>query len=172
MKSINTLSRILFVTILSCLVMGSYEGSALAQDNQSLKLDFVGVGGGPPDVVVLSDGTVIFKLTAIEAVTGDLTGTLTEKVTQVYPVSEEDGILPITTSWSLQTASGTIEGCYTGTFIHMRDGSHMITQHGEVLSVTGAYAELYQATVLFQGVLLSDHMTISGTITIKPREKR
>jgi hypothetical protein len=54
----------------------------------------------------------------------------------------------------------------------MQDGTHVITQHGEVLSVTGEYVSLYQAKVSYQAVLLADHMTVSGTITIHPREKR
>lgn len=172
MKIIKTLLTILVLTILSCLLMGSYSNSSLAQGNQPLKLDFVAGGGGPPNVTVLGDGTVIFKVTALESVSGDLTGTLTEKITQVYPLSDEDGLLPVTTSWTLQTAAGTIEGYYSGTFMHMHDGTHMITQHGEILSVTGAYADLYQAKVLYQAVLLADHMTVSGTISIQPRAKR
>jgi hypothetical protein len=121
---------------------------------------------------VLSDGTVIFKVTVFETITGDLTGDLTEKITQVYPLSEENGLLPVTTSWSLQTADGTIGGYYSGEFHHMQDGSHLATQHGEVLTVTGAYVDLYQAKVSYQAVLLADHMTVSGTMTILPREKR
>ena len=80
-------------------------------------------------------------------------------------------MLPITTTWKLQTATGTIEGYYTGEFQDMRDGSHLLIEHGEVLSVTGAYANLYQAKVSYQAVLLSDHATISGVLTIHPREK-
>lgn len=122
-------------------------------------------------MVVLSDGTVIFKVTVFESVTGDLSGTLTEKITQVYPLSEEDGLLPITTAWKLVTAEGTIEGYYSGEFQHMRDGDHFITQHGEVLSVTGEYVNLYQGRVSYQAVLGPDHMTVSGTVNIYQREK-
>jgi hypothetical protein len=152
-------------------MMGSFSSSALAQGNQPLKLDFVAAGGGPPSVVVV-DGTVIFKITAIESVSGDLTGTLTESITQVYPLTDEEGLLPITTSWTLQTSAGTIKGYYTGTFMHMQDGTHLITQHGEILSVTGEYADLFQATVLYQAVLQADHMTVAGTIAIHSRERR
>jgi hypothetical protein len=86
-------------------------------------------------------------------------------------LSEEDGLLPITTNWKLVSADGTIEGYYSGEFQHMHDGDHIITQHGEVLSVTGAYVGLYQAKVTYHAVLLADHMTASGTMTIYPREK-
>ena len=172
MQSIPSLSRIVFLTIVSCLVMASFSSSALAQANKPLKLDFVAAGGGPPSVVVLGDGTVIFKITAIESVSGGLTGTLTESITQVYPLSDEEGLLPVTTSWTLQTSDGTIQGYYSGTFRHMQDGTHLIVQQGEILSVTGAYADLYQATVLYRAVLLADHMTVAGVISIHPREKR
>jgi hypothetical protein len=161
-----------FSLVLSILLLGLPTSPVSAQANRQVNLQFVGAGGGPPNVVVLGDGTVIFKVTVFESITGDLAGTLTEKVTQVYPVSEENGLLPITTTWKLQTAEGTIEGYYSGEFHHMRDGDHVITQHGEVLSVTGAYVGLYQATVSYQAVLLADHMTVSGTMTVHPREKR
>lgn len=173
MKSTKTLVRSLVWIFLSAGLLGLPATSVGgAQGNRPINLQFVGAGGGPPSVVVLGDGTLIFKITVFESITGDLTGTLTERVTQVYPVSEENGLLPITTSWTLQTAEGTIEGYYSGEFHHMHDGNHVITQHGEVLSVSGAYASLYQAKVSYQAVLLADHMTISGTMTIHPREKR
>lgn len=164
--------RLFFALILFCALMGWYGDSVKAQGKKPLRLEFVGIGGGPPNVVVLPDGTVIFKLTAIDGVTGDLTGTLTERVTQVYPVSEEDGLLPISTLWKLETAEGTIEGYYSGKFDHLNDGNHMITEHGEILSVTGAYVDLYQATVSYRAVLGPDHMTISGSLTIRRNNRR
>jgi hypothetical protein len=172
MKLTNTLFRIFSLVFLSVLLSGLPMSPISAEGNRPLQLQFVGAGGGPPNIVDLGDGTRIFKVTVFETVTGDLAGTLTEKVTQVYPVSEENGLLPITTTWKLQTAEGTIEGYYSGEFHHMRDGDHVITQHGEVLSVTGAYVSLYQANASYQAVLLADHMTISGSMTISPREKR
>lgn len=172
MKFGNHLVRISILAILSLVLMGLFERSVNAQSNQPLKLDFVGIGGGPPNIEILGDGTVIFKITVFESVTGDLTGTLTENITQVYPVTEENGLLPITTSWKLVTADGTIEGYYSGLFQHMQSGEHFITQQGEVLSVTPAYVNLYQARVSYQAVLLGDHQTISGALTIHPTEKR
>ena len=164
--------RLIFAVILFCALMGSFGVSVNAQGKKPLRLEFVGIGGGPPNVEVLPDGIVIFKLTAIDGVTGDLTGTLTERVTQVYPASEEDGLLPISTLWKLETAEGTIEGYYSGKFDHLNDGNHKITQHGEILSVTGAYVDLYQATVSYRAVLGPDHMTISGSLTIRRNNRR
>jgi hypothetical protein len=172
MRSTITLFRIFSLVFLSVLLSALPASSVSAQANRPVNLQFVAAGGGPPNVVVLGDGTLIFKITVFESVTGDLAGTLTEKVTQVYPVSEENGLLPITTTWELQTAEGTIEGYYSGEFQHLQDGTHFIMQHGEVLSVTGAYVSLYQAKVSYKAVLLADHMTVSGSMTINPREKR
>lgn len=171
MRFTKALFRIFFLILLSAVLLGLPAAGVSAGGNRPLNLQFVGAGGGPPDVVVLSDGTVIFKVTVFESVSGDLSGTLTEKITQVYPLSEEDGLLPITTAWKLVTSEGTIEGYYSGEFQHMRDGDHFITQHGEVLSVTGEYVNLYQARVSYQAVLGADHMTVSGTVNIYPREK-
>lgn len=172
MTSAKTLFRSFFLVFLSVVVLGLPSVGNSAQDNRPVNLQFVGAGGGPPNVDVLGDGTVIFKVTVFETITGDLTGTLTEKVTQVYPISEENGLLPITTRWKLETSQGTIEGYYSGLFHHMQDGTHAITQHGEVLSVTGTYVGLYQAKVSYQAVLSANHMTASGTMTIHPRERR
>ena len=171
MKSTKALFRITFSLFLFLVLSGLLASPSSAQVNKPLKMQFVAAGGGPPNVVVLGDGTVIFKITALESVSGALTGTLTEKITQVYPLSAEDGLLPVTTTWKLETTDGTIEGYYAGEFQHMNDGTHFIIQSGEVLSVTGAYAGLYWAKVSYQAVLLADHMTVSGIITIHPREK-
>lgn len=169
----NHLVRNFLLTILTLVLVGPFARSVNAQANQPLNLNFVGAGAaGPPSVVVLADGTLIFKITVFENVSGALTGVLTEKATQVYPVTEENGLLPITTSWKLVTTAGTIEGYYSGRFQHMQSGDHMITQQGEVLSVTEAYVDLYQARVEYKAILLPDHMTISGVLTIHPNEKR
>jgi hypothetical protein len=171
MKSANTFHKLVLM-IFACALMGLHGDSVKAQSNEPLRLEFVGIGGGPPSVVALGDGTLIFKITALQGVTGHFAGTLTETITQVYPASDEEGLLPITTFWKLETTEGTIEGYYSGKFDHLKDGNHMIVEHGEILSVTGAYAQLYQATVSYQAVLGSDHMAITGSLTIYRRNKR
>jgi hypothetical protein len=172
MNSIKRTKRIALLIVAAVALVLAVNTQISAQGSQPLKLDIVATGGGPPNIELLADGTLIFKVGVIQSVSGDLTGTLTENITQVYPLADEDGLLPITTSFTLVTSAGTIKGYYTGTFMHMQDGTHMITEHGEILSVTGDYVDLYQAKVLYQGVLLADHMTASGTITIQPRAKR
>jgi hypothetical protein len=73
MKFRNHLVKISLLAILSLVLMHSFERSVNAQGNQPLKLDFVGAGGGPPTVVVLGDGTLIFKITVFENVSGAVT---------------------------------------------------------------------------------------------------
>lgn len=171
MRSTKLLCRILSVALVAGFLAIWMVGTVYAQ-TRPLNLTFVSAGGGPPDIEVLPDGTLIFKVTVLETISGDLTGTLTERITQVYPLSEENGLLPITTTWTLETADGTISGYYSGLFQHMRDGTHFITEQGEVLSVTGAYVNLYQARVSYRATLLADHMTASGSMTVHPRERR
>lgn len=172
MKSANTLSKLLVLATLFFGLVWSPGPSVMAYANKTLDLEFVAAGGGPPDVTVLGDGTVIFKITVTQSVSGDLSGTLTEAITQVFPASEEEGLLPITTFWKLETADGTMEGYYSGKFRHLSDGSHAITQHGEVLSVTGHYVDFYQAEVSYRAALGADHMTIAGALTIHQVNRR
>lgn len=132
-----------------------------------LNLTFEELGGGPPEIEVV-DGTVVFKITPVQSVSGDLTGTLTEKITQVFPAWDDDHT-PIAAIWTLETPDGTIEGSYSGTFQHLPDGSHLILQRGTVLSVTGAYADLFLARVNYRAVLAPNHFNIAGRMSIVPR---
>jgi hypothetical protein len=157
--------------LLVLLVLSLSPAAIAGNPPQPLHLSFETIGGGPPDVEVLADGTIVFKASPVEGVSGDLTGTLTEHLTQVYNAAEEDGVLPIATIWELVTSSGSMKGYYAGTFVHLQDGTHRIVQVGEVLSVTGAYAELYQAKVVYKGSLNASHMFAEGRITILPRRK-
>ena len=145
---------------------------AMAQEPpKPLHLSFQTVGGAPPDVQVLADGTIVFKAFPVEGVSGDLSGTLNEQLTQVFKASDEDGVLPITTIWELVTSAGTIKGYYSGTFVHLQDGTLRIVQVGEVLSVTAAYAQLFQARVVYEASLSASHTFAEGRITILPRSK-
>src|SRR6266545_2595559 len=108
---------------------------------------------GPPQIQTLPGGMILFRITAIEKLTGDLEGKLTERITQLYPAADEDGSLPVSTLWKIETAQGTMEGYYSGTFTHAADGRHGIFQYGEVISASGAYSHLYRAEVVYSAVL-------------------
>jgi hypothetical protein len=126
-------------------------------------------GVEPPDVTVLPDGTVLLKLKTVDRAKGDLKGTFSEHVTQVYNQADEYGFMPITSYWILKTAHGTIEGYCSGQFNHLAGYNHDIQMHGEVLSVTEAYVDLYRAEVFYKATLGDDHVTFIGTLTIAPR---
>lgn len=158
------------VKVLGVLAIGLavWAAPGTAAAGQPLRLELEELGGGPP-VIEVVDGKVVFKIKPVQSVSGDLEGTLTERITQVFPVGDDEGELPIATLWKLQTDEGTIEGAYSGIFSHLPDGSHLIVQQGSVFSVTGAYAGLFQARVTYRAVLAADHFDISGRLTIVPR---
>lgn len=125
---------------------------------------------------VLPDGTAILKFDATVPVTGDLTGTLTERITLVVPPVNQAALVPITTFWKLELTapeSGTIEGYYSGLNRTLKDLSQSITQQGEVLSVTGAYLNLYRATILHNATLgPPPTFSQTGTLTLLPSSRR
>ena len=124
------------------------------------------VGGGPPDIDVLANGTVVFRIETKAALGGDLEGTLAQRITQVFDGADEDGLLPISTLWKIKTSAGVLEGYYSGTFIHLEDGSHEILQSGRVLRVSKPYADLYQAEIFYLGTLDFGHSVELATLTI------
>jgi len=148
-----------------------------------LTLRFTAAPAEPPTIEPAGD-TVVFKVNAVGKVTGDLDGTLSERVTQIagggvnYPIAPVNKVEPITTFFTIKTSTGTIEGYFWGTFYYPAQGypDATVRQHGQVLSVTPAYANLYLAEVYYDGVVdfeikgdtqipLGD----SGTLVIAPR---
>jgi hypothetical protein len=126
-------------------------------------------GGEPPAAEVLPDGTILLKVDTVDTAKGDLKGTFSEHITQVYSQADEFGFMAITSYWTLNTPNGTIEGYCSGQFNHLPGFKHDIQMHGEVLSVTGAYVDLYRAEVFYKAALKADHMSMTGTLTIAPR---
>ncbi|MBZ5627160.1 MAG: hypothetical protein LAQ69_52075 [Acidobacteriia bacterium] len=161
-----------------CLVVCGLQSSPLAfaqspaagSPTRPIWLAFTDAGSdGPPQIQTLAGGNVLFRITTIQKLSGDLQGKLTERITQLYPAADEGGSLPISTLWKIETAQGTIEGYYSGTFTHAQDGRHGIFQYGEVISASGAYTYLYRAEVLYSAVLETDHLSINGGLTIRKR---
>lgn len=146
------------------------QSPAAGSSTRPVWLAFTDAGSdGPPQIQSLAGGNVLFRITSIQKLTGDLQGKLTERVTQLYPAADEGGSLPISTLWKIETANGTLEGYYSGIFTHAQDGRHGILQYGEVISATGTYSYLYRAEVVYSAVLEGDHMTIKGGLTIRKR---
>lgn len=126
-------------------------------------------GGGPPSIRVVS-GLVLFKLNTVQAVSGSIQGDLSERITQVFSAGQDTGLLPITTIWKMKTAQGTIEGYYSGIFNHLGNGTHVIHQRGEIITVPSAYIHLYRAEVFYRANLSADHMKLTNaTLMIAPR---
>ncbi len=136
----------------------------------------------PPTLDFTADGQIlVFKVNPVGTVTGDLEGTFVQRITQVEPTDEVPAInllQEIATFFTIETEEGVIEGYYSGPFYFSEETfpdpvSH---QHGQILSVTSAYADLYLADVFYDGVVdyeevdgkpftVGDH----GTLIIAPR---
>ncbi len=148
-----------------------------------LTLRFSAAPAEPPTIEPAQDA-IVFKANPVGKVTGDLEGTFTERVTQIadpelnYPIAPVNKVEPITTFFTIKTSTGTIEGYFWGTFYFPAQGypDATVRQHGQVLSVTPAYANLYLADVYYDAVVdfeikgdtqvpLGD----SGTLVISPR---
>ena len=114
---------------------------------------------------------IIFKIETSGDVTGDFEGKLTQRITQVAPLPEP-ALEPITTFFSIETDKGTIEGYYSGYFyLPGADQDAQVQQHGQVLSVTGQYADLYLANVYMNSVVNIENgagVGDSGSMTIVP----
>jgi hypothetical protein len=162
-----------FCLLLSCLQSSSLayaQAPAVGSPTRPIYLEFTDAGSeGPPQIETLPGGNVLFRLTSIQKLSGGLQGKLTERITQLYPAVDEDGSLPISTLWKIETSNGTLEGYYSGIFTHAPDGRHGILQFGEVISASGAYSYLYRAEVVYSAVLERNHLTVKGGLTIRKR---
>lgn len=162
-------------------------GPVIAQDQPSalspdvLTIQFSAVAPDPPTIEEAQD-MFIFKIIPIGPVTGDLVGTLTQHITFVDPMALGPYVpnlhIPITTFFEIETDEGIIEGYYAGVHYHQEDTfpDAIVIQHGQILSATSAYADLYLADIYYDGVV--DYEEIdgnyigvgdSGTLIIVPR---
>lgn len=161
--------------------LGSAVGvPVLAQDgevveplelSQPLIVNYNLAPAGPPVIESLSDGRRIFRLDAAGQVSGALEGTISGTVTQ----AQTPGYEPITNTFVIETEDGRVEGYLTGTY-HPQlddnlDGISELVLHGQVLSVTGKYADLFLAQVFVRSeVNVSGGMGTEevGEMTIAP----
>jgi hypothetical protein len=140
--------------------------------NQLLVLEFSTTPTGPPDLEPLSPNRQVFKISARGPVAGALVGEMSASVTEVHtvPPPAHQGIA---ITFTLETEQGTIEGYYSGS-IHLEEGGRklLINGYGHILSVTGAYAELFLAEVFVSSeVPRVDGRGLGekGRMTISPR---
>lgn len=137
-----------------------------------LKLQYEGRPAGPPSVEPLSDNRIVFSIEAAGSVSGDLQGSMTTTISEVHPVPAPPSQW-FTAMFVIETENGRIEGFYAGA-LYRPEGADAAEVHGEgqVLSVSGVFADLYLATVFVQGsVAYQDGIGVgdNGTMVIVPR---
>lgn len=175
-------ARVLFrIVVVGFLVMGLCS-VALAQDAQPVEpLDFSGEpvvlefstgAAGPPTIEPLTDGRMTFRIAAAGEVSGAFAGSLSATVSEVTAMPSPP-LHPVTVIFTIETEQGTIEGYYAGS-LYLAEGSDSAIIHatGLILSVSGAYADLYLAEVFVDSaVQFVDGRSVgeSGTITITVR---
>lgn len=142
---------------------------------QLLVLEFSTTPTGPPDLEPLSQNRQVFKIDATGPVKGALVGKMSASVTEVHavPPPKHHGIA---ISFTLETEQGTIEGYYSGS-IHIVEGGRraLINGYGQILSVTGVYADLFLAEVFVSSEVARVDGRATGAkgwMTISPRQSR
>ena len=168
--------------LLACFLTISMLGVGLAQEetmidpldlsSEPLILEFSNSATGPPMIEPLSDGRMTFRITGAGPVTGSIQGTFTGRITEVTS-NPSPPYHPVTVLFTVETEQGVIEGFYAGSF-HLPDGADHsdVNATGQILSVSGAYADLYLADVYVTSqVQFVDGRSVgeSGTMTIAPR---
>jgi hypothetical protein len=152
----------------------SVRNAAAAQPqgspSQPYYMDFTesGEDGGPPAIATLASGEILFKITTIQKGTGDISGRLVERITQIHPPDDER-TMPITTLWRLETSQGVLEGHYSGMWNSGDDQRAGIFQMGEVLTVPRAYGYLYRAEAVYTATLEADRVRIRGALWFRRR---
>lgn len=170
-----------FLTLIALIVMVSVPATISAQDVQPLEplalsgapvmLDFNTGAAGPPTVEPLTDGRVTFRIAVAGEVSGDIVGGISGRVSEAYPATQAFHFS--TVMFVIETEQGVIEGYYAGSF-HLQEGASSadIIASGKILSVSGAYADLYLADVFVTSqVQFVDGRSVgeSGTMTIAAR---
>lgn len=176
----NALLKLLLI----CIAMVGIFGVAMAQDDAMIEpidfssapvvLEYTTAGSGPPAITIepLTDGRMAFRVDGSGTVSGAFEGTITFRVSEVTP-NPSPPFHPIAVMFTIETEDGVIEGYYVGSF-HLPEGADQsnVNASGQILSVSGAYADLYLADVFVTGtVQFVDGRSVgdSGTITIAAR---
>ena len=152
----------------------SVRGAAAAQPqgapSQPFYMDFTesGEDGGPPTINQIASGEILFKVTVIQKVTGDISGRLVERVTQIHPPDDER-TMPIAVLWRLETSQGVLEGHYSGMWNQGEDQRVGIFQMGEVLVVPRAFGYLYRAEAVYTAILEADRIHVRGSLWFRRR---
>ena len=164
------------------LVIVSLFGVAMAQEDTMIEplalsnapviLEFSTSAAGPPTIEPLTDGRMTFRITGAGEVSGTFAGNITARVSEVTS-NPSPAFHPITVMFTIETEQGMIEGYYVGS-LHLPDGAEQadISASGQILSASGAYADLYLADVVVSSqVQFVEGRSVgdSGTMTIAAR---
>lgn len=178
MKNLYTVLRVLFVSVI---FVGAFN-VALAQDmtpvepldlsSQPVVLEYSLGAAGPPTIEPLTDGRMTFRIQAVGEVSGAFEGDISALVSEVTAMPSPP-LHPVTVMFTLETEDGTLAGFYAGS-LYLAEGSDQAAIHGygRILSVSGAYADLYLADVFVtSAVQFVDGRSVgeSGTMTITAR---
>jgi hypothetical protein len=135
-------------------------------------LDYSTKADGAPHIESLSGNRNVLRTRAKGPVRGSFVGTISETVTIVHAVPAPQ-LQGIAISFTVETSQGSFSGHYTGS-IQLGDqgGEYLINGYGQVVSVTGAYAELFLAEVFVNSKVPKGKGRSAGetgTLTLSPR---
>lgn len=178
MKNFPVMLRVL----VAGLVIVGVLGIAIAQEivpiepvvlsAEPIVVDFSVGAAGPPTIEPLTDGRMTFRIAAAGEVSGTFDGSITATISEVTAMPSP-ALHPVTVMFTIETEQGTIQGFYAGS-LYLPQGSDSASIHasGSILSVSGAYADLYLADVyVASSVQFVDGRSTgeSGTMTLVAR---
>ncbi len=135
-------------------------------------LEFSTGPAGPPMIEIVTDGRMTFRIDVAGPVSGSFAGTLRGTVSEMT-ANPSPAYHQVTVMFTVETELGSFDGYYAGSF-HRPDGADQaqIAAAGKILSVSGAYADLYMADVYVNSaVSYVDGRSTgeAGTMLIAPR---
>lgn len=165
--------------VILLVIMAGVLGTVVAQEGgmveplnlsgEPVVLEYSAGAAGPPTIEPLTDGRMTFRIMAAGEVSGTFQGRISAKISEVTPMPSPP-FHSVSVMFTIETDEGVIEGYYAGSF-HLPAGSDqaVINAYGRILSVSGAYADLYLAEVFVTStVQFVDGRSVgeSGTMTI------
>ncbi len=165
-----------------CIAILGLTSLSLAQDlipveplslsAQPVVLEFSTGAAGPPVIEPLTDGRMAFRIMAAGEISGAFEGSISASVSEVTAMPSPP-LHPVTVMFTIETEQGMIQGYYAGS-LYLAEGSDNASIHaaGQILSVSGTYADLYLADVFVNSaVQFVDGRSVgeSGTMTITVR---
>lgn len=178
MRRFYALIRVMVI----CVVVLGVFSMAFAQDvvpvepldlsSEPVVLEYSLGAAGPPIIEPLTDGRMTFRIEGAGEVSGAFEGSISALVSEVTAMPSPP-LHPVTVMFTIETEDGTLEGFYAGS-LYLAEGSDQaaIRASGQILSVSGAYADLYLADVFVSSaVQFVEGRSVgeSGTMTIAPR---